>query len=60
MNKYKVWTEEVLIRYWEVEAESPEWAEATVRALHEWGPDTSKGEIVERVNFVTQLVEEVK
>lgn len=60
MAKYKVWTEEVVIKYWEVEAEGPEWAEATVRALHDWSSDSSKGEIVERINFQIQTVEEVK
>jgi len=59
VNKYKVWTEEVIIKYWEVEAESPEWAEAHVKSLHEYDPTGDMGETVGRVNFQIQTVDEM-
>lgn len=60
MAKYKVWTEEVIIKCWEVKATNPESAEEMVEFLHEYDPTGDMGETVDRVNFKIQLVEEDK
>ena len=60
MTKYKVWTEEVIIKCWEVESNSKLSAEALVESLHEYDPTGDMGETVDKVNFKIQLVEEAK
>lgn len=57
MKTYSVWTEEVIIKYIEVEAETSAHAEEKVRKMYEEYGHSDFAKKVDEMNFMVQHVE---